>query len=113
MTKQPEALRLATELTTAVRQSFEDEQVILVARWFVEDAAAELRRLHDETQYMNQAGIQQAGEVIMLEKQNAELLAALKDLEAGYERLKDQGYPVSDCQKQARAAIAKATGEQA
>jgi len=40
-----------------------------------------------------------------------ELLEALKDLEAGYERLKDQGYPVSDCQKQARAAIAKARGE--
>ncbi len=39
-----------------------------------------------------------------------ELLEALKDLEAGYERLKDQGYPVSDCQKKARAAIAKATG---
>ncbi len=40
-----------------------------------------------------------------------DLLEALKDLEAGYERLKGQGYPVSDCQKQARAAIAKATGE--
>jgi hypothetical protein len=41
------------------------------------EAAAELRRLHDETQYMNQAGIQQSGEVIFLEKQNAELLRLL------------------------------------
>lgn len=90
--EQPEALRLADALVNAIKQTDTEDNVILVARWFVEDAAAELRRLHAV---------------------NTELLGALKDLEAGYERLKDVGYPVSDCQKKARAVIAKATGEQA
>lgn len=52
MKKQPEALRLAQELTTAVRQSFEDDFLIFVARWFVEDAAAELHRLHHNNEVL-------------------------------------------------------------
>ncbi len=57
MTTQPEALRLAAALTRAVEQEAPDDDTIVVARWFVENAAAELRRLHES---------------------NKELLAALK-----------------------------------
>ena len=39
-----------------------------------------------------------------------ELLEALERLADAYERLKPPGYPLSDREKQARAAIAKATG---
>ncbi|EPD35868.1 MULTISPECIES: hypothetical protein [Delftia] len=39
-----------------------------------------------------------------------ELLKALERLADAYERLKPPGYPLSDPEKQARAAIAKATG---
>ena len=49
MTTQPEALRLATVLTRAVEQEAPDDMIV-VARWFVEDAAAELRRLHEVNQ---------------------------------------------------------------
>ena len=45
MTTQPEALRLAGALTAATEQTDAEDDVIHVARWFVEDAAAELRRL--------------------------------------------------------------------
>lgn len=40
----------------------------------------------------------------------SELLEALERLADAYERLKPPGYPLSDREKQARAAIAKATG---
>ena len=46
MNTQPEALRLADALVNAIKQTDTEDNVILVARWFVEDAAAELRRLH-------------------------------------------------------------------
>lgn len=45
MKTQTEAERLADALTTAVKQIDEDDQVVHFARWFVEDSAAELRRL--------------------------------------------------------------------
>ena len=45
MTTQPEALRLADALVAATGQTDAEDDVIHVARWFVEDAAAELRRL--------------------------------------------------------------------
>ena len=47
MTTQPEALRLAAALTRAVEQEAPDDDTIVVARWFVENAADELRRLHE------------------------------------------------------------------
>ena len=46
MTTQPEALRLADALSAAIKQVDVDDDVIHVARWFVGDAAAKLRRLH-------------------------------------------------------------------
>lgn len=43
-----EALRLADALNRAVQQEAPDDDVICVARWFVEDSAAELRRQFEE-----------------------------------------------------------------
>ena len=48
MTEQSEALRLADALSAAIKQVDADDQVIHIARWFVEDAADELRRLDEE-----------------------------------------------------------------
>lgn len=48
VTAERDALRLADALERAVRQTDADDDVIDVARWFVEDAAAELRRQHAE-----------------------------------------------------------------
>ena len=48
MSEQPEALRLADALKAATGQTDAEDDVIHVARWFVEDADAELRRLHAE-----------------------------------------------------------------
>ena len=45
MSAQPEALRLADALIAATVQTDAEDDVIHVARWFVEDAAAELCRL--------------------------------------------------------------------
>jgi hypothetical protein len=44
--QKPEALRLADALSVALQQSDTEDNVIHVARWFVEDSAAELRRLY-------------------------------------------------------------------
>ena len=46
MSTQPEALRLADALNRAAQQEAPDDDVICVARWFVKDSAAELRRLY-------------------------------------------------------------------
>jgi hypothetical protein len=40
-----EAERLANQLDVALNQQEPEDNVILVARWYVEDSAAELRRL--------------------------------------------------------------------
>lgn len=92
MTTQPEALRLAAALTRAVEQEAPDDDTIVVARWFVEDAAAELRRLHE------------------VEKQRDELLALLETLH--YEYACNHAYcevgTEEDLLKLVEAAIAKA-----
>jgi hypothetical protein len=46
MSEKPEALRLADAMTRALEQTDAEDDVIQVARWFVEDSRAELRRLH-------------------------------------------------------------------
>jgi hypothetical protein len=54
MVEQSEAQRLADEMTRAIQQADAEDSVIDVARWFVEDSAAELRRLeHNTTILMN------------------------------------------------------------
>ena len=79
MSKQPKALRLADDLEESALPTF-----------IIEDAAAELRRLH---------------------KVNTELLEALKAMLTHMGMDEDEwNKPTFD---QARAAIAKATGEQA
>ena len=53
MTEKNEALRLADALSATIKQVDAEDDVIHVARWFVEDAAAELRRLSEiETLYL-------------------------------------------------------------
>jgi hypothetical protein len=52
--KQPEPLRLADALEQAIQQTDAEDNVIHVARWFVQDAAAELRRLHGEVAAITQ-----------------------------------------------------------
>lgn len=102
--KQPEAERLAKELTTAVRQSFEDEQVILVARWFVEDSATELCRLHEENKLLHARHSFNSAKFLRLHEANQAMLEALKELINGF------GFAPAERIEKARAAIAK--GEQ-
>ena len=78
MTTQPEALRLADALTRAVEQEAPDDDTIVVARWFVEDAAAELRRLHEAHEWQYTMAGQRLRRIEKLEASNTELLAALK-----------------------------------
>jgi hypothetical protein len=75
MNEQPEALRLADALEGHAKQA-----------WTREEAAAELRRLHDETQMLEHAYEsacklinEQDKKLAELEAVNRELLAALKD----------------------------------
>lgn len=49
MADQPEALRLADALERQIQQADAEDDVILVPRWFVEQAAEELRCLHKES----------------------------------------------------------------
>ena len=81
-TKQSEALRLA-EMFDSLKLTVVGAQNALP----MENAAAELRRLHEE---------------------NAELIEALKTMLRSYEFLKPPHSPISDSEKKARAAIVKA-----
>ena len=86
---QPEALRLADALWQELRNTDKEDNVILVARWFVEDADIELRRLHE----VNQA-----------------LLEALETMLTEFDNGDVNDGEWSAIQK-AKAAIAKVTGE--
>ena len=48
MSEIPEALRLADDLKTVIRQEDAEDNVILVPRWTAEDSAAKLIRQHAE-----------------------------------------------------------------
>ena len=48
MNEKPEALRLANDLETVIRQEDAEDNVILVPRWTAEDSVAELRLQHAE-----------------------------------------------------------------
>lgn len=110
-TQQSEAERLSEALERAIKQTDSEDDVIHVARWFVEDSAAELRRLHDLTERMNSAGIEQEGELVALKKINAMLLESLEfpanlDLSGAEDRAKSLILDV--VVYKARAAIAAA-----
>ena len=97
MTTQPEALRLADALIAATVQTDAEDDVIHVARWFVEDAAAELCRL----------SAVEAQRDLLLEA----LHLAADFLEHSTEfRIGHPGF--EGAQAKARAAIAKADGGQ-
>ena len=48
--EEPLALKLADDLTRQSKQADAEDQMIDIPRWFVEDSAAELRRLHAENE---------------------------------------------------------------
>ena len=48
MSEKPEALRLANDLETVIRQEDAEDNVILVPRWTAEESAAKLIRQHTE-----------------------------------------------------------------
>ena len=84
MTEQPTALRLADALSATIKQVDAEDDVIHVARWFVEDAAAELRRLSEiETLYLAAMRGRHAmsEELLALTAQRDALLEALKEIE--------------------------------
>lgn len=94
MGEQPEALRLADAMTRALQQTDAEDDIIYVARWFVEDSRAELRRLHAV---------------------NAELLEALKEAALAIEywgsyasKYFQEKHDLQGDINAARAAIAKA-----
>jgi len=99
MNKQPEALRLA--------DIFDFYAIPLDI-----DAAKELRRLHEELKKANEQAEHFERLWYLRGDLNGELLEALKSLVNSYQRLKPMGYPLSDSEKQAQAAIAKATGDE-
>ena len=85
MTEKTEALRLADALKAATEQTDAEDDVIHVARWFVEDAAAELRRLHascedyaQHKQRQDQRVLELAERVLELKAQRDALLEALR-----------------------------------
>ena len=102
MKKQPEALRLLRASLLAMDMKTPRQ------------AAAELRRLHAENEdfratcdHLTRENAEQIGEIVALKEQRDELLEALK-------LLIDDKHPEfipSHKWKQARSAIAKATGE--
>ena len=106
MTTQPEALRLAAALTRAVEQEAPDDDTIVVARWFVEDAAAELRRLHEAHEWQYTMAGQRLRRIEKLEASNQELLEALRDLMADNSDLSMTQHLA--LYRKARAAINKA-----
>ena len=111
--KQPEALRLADSLVLCWGDSRLDE------------AAAELRRLHAENDdfratidHLTRENAEQIGEIVVLKEQRDELLEVLREMVAGdAEAIKEAdalGVPFPDemltSYRRAGAAIAKAGG---
>jgi hypothetical protein len=111
----PESLRLAEALTRAVEHEAPDDDTIVVARWFVEDSAAELRRLHEAHESSLRTIDRKADAIQELLVQRDELIELNQELLAALKGALDvciwPGSVISDVHSKARAAIAKATGE--
>ena len=126
MTTQTEALRLADALSATIKQVDAEDDVIHVARWFVEDAAAELRRLAAENEALQNTKHYEAPRgfvlnpdylVPELRAQRSALLEALKLALSshGVMLMSDppqDAWKVNRVEERARAAIAKAEGGQ-
>ena len=104
--KQPEALRLADWLELHAIDGIERK------------AAAELRRLQAENEdfratinHLTRENAEQIGEIVALKEQRDELLAALRRITDTSANESGTGAPWVHWVDQARAAIAKATGE--
>lgn len=102
--KQPEALRLADELESEGDSWFRERDA---------EAAAELRRLHAENEdygatcdHLIRENAEHIGEIVALKEQRDELLEALKAVTTA-----DDVVFYGSALHNARAAIAKATGE--
>lgn len=78
-------------------------------------AAAELRRLHAENEDAHAVGVQQERDIIALESQRDELLAALKEYDSAFTEFdppsKASRHRMRMATINARAAIAKAEGK--
>lgn len=123
-----EAERLANALTTAIKQTDLEDDVIHIARWFVEDAAALLRQQAAEIERLKEASDfdhaeykrlhdAQAAEIELLSSHLKDACHALTDQKAEIERLRldatryaalrDSGHlPPDEFDKQIDAAIA-------
>ena len=75
MSDQPEALRLADDLERAVKQTDAEDDVIDVARWFVEGSVAELRRLHARVAELEKDAAQAISDRDATARLNGSLLA--------------------------------------
>jgi hypothetical protein len=122
MTQQTEAQRLANALERDIQQTDAEDNVIHVARWFVQDAAAELRRLEAELERKSDAIQRLWKERDTLRAVNKQLLEALKDIAYQLEKARIWGgmdwhynplHPMHylPARDKARAAIAAAKGE--
>ena len=87
-----EADRLANALATAIKQTDLEDDVIHVARWFVEDSAALLRQQAAEIERLKEA-IQQAGLTLAKTQQGYQLLK-LGKIEAQSATKQEQAEPV-------------------
>jgi adenylosuccinate lyase len=115
MTQQTEAQKLANALERDIQQTDAEDNVIHVARWFVQDAAAELRRLEAELERKSDAIQRLWKERDTLRAVNKQLLEAL---EMGYADTMDyikrnhlSGAENNHWIVAARAAIAAAKGQ--
>jgi hypothetical protein len=119
-TKQPEALRLADMIESLPPTGLGGDGIHLDIH-FVEPtdlAAAELRRLHEEVKYipaLERVLDKQGAKILRLHEVNQELLEALSVcIHHGDGLSKNhQSYLPPSVLLKAKAAIAKATGEQA
>lgn len=103
MTTQPKPLRLADALSAAIKQVDADDDVIHVARWFVEDAAAELRRLHAENASLSAALAASCDEARDQLWESGGVAGCSRALSAEFQRdslleaLKTYGWHTEDC----------------
>ena len=82
MSEKPEALRLADDLETVIRQEDAEDNVILVPRWTAEESADALRRQHAEIERLK---------AVALQAQNAAI-----DLAYRYQRMREALERIAD-----------------